>query len=358
MRRIMMNPLLIGAVLFAFVRCSDWTEAENLEFDHPMTESSHGEAYYANLRAYKAEKNHVKAFGWYSDWTGSGTDIYGRLVGMPDSMDFVSMWGNNFNLSELKQKDLQEVQTKKGTKVLMCWIVDNIGAQTTPPEVVASGKQQEFWGWFGESYVDGEPVKEEVVEAAIRKYARSIIDTMNKYGFSGFDLDLEPHYGYSGNIANHPDRLHIFLDELSKEMGPKSGTGRLLCVDGEPDYLKPESGDLLDYFLLQAYEDGLAQVNSKIERLIATFGKMMTTEEIVRKTILTANFESYGRTGGGYFRTGDGRYVSRVSGYAMYSFQNEEGVFRIGGFGAFRIKFDENYKHLREAIQVANPIIK
>lgn len=351
MKRII-NLLLIGATLCAFVRCSDWTDAEALEYDHPMTESSYGENYYKNLRAYKARTDHVKAFAWYSDWTGTGTDIYGRLVGLPDSMDFVSMWGNNFNLSESKQKDLQEVQTKKGTKVLMCWIVDDIGVQTTPPDVVANGTQREFWGW------DGESASEEVIEAAIRKYARSIIDTMHKYGFNGFDLDLEPHYGSPGNIASYPDRLHILLDELSKEMGPKSGTDRLLCVDGEPETLLPETGLLLDHFLLQAYQDMYASdIDGRINSLIRTFGDVMTTEEIVRKTILTVNFESYGGTGGRDYTTRDGQTVNQIKGYAMYTHPNAENV-KIGGIGAFRIKFDENYKYLREAIQVANPVIK
>lgn len=44
-----------------------------------------------------------------------------------------------------------------------------------------------------------------------------------------------------------------FLDELSKEFGPKSGTGRILMVDGEPQTLNKESGPLLDYYVVQAY---------------------------------------------------------------------------------------------------------
>ena len=43
------------------------------------------------------------------------------------------------------------------------------------------------------------------------------------------------------------------VDELSKEFGPKSGTGRILMVDGEPQTLNKESGPLLDYYVVQAY---------------------------------------------------------------------------------------------------------
>lgn len=359
MKSIIKLSLLSTLSLFAFVRCSDWTQAEALEYDFPLTESIHGEEYYENLRAYKASKDHIKAFAWYSDWTSTGTDIYGRLVCLPDSMDFVSMWGNNFNLSESKQRDLREVQTKKGTKVLMCWIVDNIGVQTTPPDVVENGTQREFWGWFGETTdSNGEKVSEETIEAAIRKYARSIIDSMNKYGFDGFDLDLEPHYGASGNIASYPQRLHYLLDELSKEMGPASGTGRLLCVDGEPETLLPETGLLLDHFLLQAYYDSnYPTTDSRLSALFDTFESVMTREEIVRMTILNSNFESFGGSGGPNYTLRDGSTrVNQLKAYAMYSYPGVDA--KIGGIGAFRVKFDENYKYLREAIQVANPVIK
>lgn len=376
----------LGAALaiFAFVRCSDWTESEALQYDFPLTESTHGEAYYENLRAYKASPDHIKAFGWYSDWTGTGTDIYGRLVGLPDSMDFVSMWGNNFNLSEAKKADLKEVQTKKGTKVLMCWIANNMGVQTTPASVkddfIVDGVQyatyeeamEAFWGWNGTvpkwsgavpENPDENPEYQEylakvaAMEASIRKYARSIIDTMNKYGFDGFDLDLEPGYGAPGNIASYAEHNHWFLDELSKEMGPASGTDRLLCVDGEPYLLKAEDGLILDHFLIQAYNDSsCSAIDGRIDRLVSAFSEVLTPEEVVRKTILTSNFESYGSTGGPSFRLRSGEVVNQLKGYATYSYPGVN--VPIGGIGAFRFSFDKNYAYLREAIGVANPVIK
>ncbi len=376
MKKAIKISLGAALALFAFVRCSDWTETEALQYDFPLTESTHGEAYYENLRAYKASPDHVKSFGWYSDWTGTGTDIYGRLVGLPDSMDFVSMWGNNFNLSEAKQADLKEVQTKKGTKVLMCWIANNMGVQTTPASVkddfTVDGVKYEtyeeameaFWGWDGVEWsgtADPEdPAYQEhlsKMEASIRKYARSIIDTMNKYGFDGFDLDLEPNYGTPGNIASYAERNHWFLDELSKEMGPASGTGRLLCVDGEPYLLLPEDGLILDHFLIQAYTDSsTSSTDRRILELIDAFSEVLTPEEVVRKTILTSNFESYGNTGGPGYYTREGDRVNQLKGFATYSYPSVNA--QIGGIGAFRFSFDKNYAYLREAIGIANPVIK
>lgn len=361
---------LLGAA--ALASCSDWTDAEALEYESSMTESKHGEAYYANLRAYKAEPNHPKAFAWYSDWTGVGADMRGQLMGMPDSMDFVSMWGNWYGLSEEKKEDLRKVQQIKGTRVLMCFIVDNIGVQTTPPEVrstwtvdgVKYNSEGEalgaFWGWYqqGANGVQYGDTSAEGREKAIRKYANSIVDTINKYGWDGFDYDLEPNYGTPGSIASHADRNTIFLDELSKHFGPKSGTNRLLVVDGEPDKLAAECGEMLDYFLLQAYNDStIGSIDNRLNTLFNKYGSVMSREEIVRKTILTVNFESYASTGGGNFTDRNGKSMFRLKGYATYTYAGVDA--KIGGFGSFRMGFDydNNYGYVREAIQAANPAI-
>lgn len=79
-------------------------------------------------------------------------------------------------------------------------------------------------------------------------------------------------------------------------------------------------------------------------------------EEIVSKTILCANFESYGSTGGGTLINRDGITTTKVAGYAAYSYPGVDA--KIGGFGAYRIGFDPGYQYTRQAIGVANPVIK
>ena len=374
MKKIIKTGLFALLAVATFISCSDWTEAEALNYDPNMTGSNHGEEYYANLRAYKQRKDHPVAFAWYSDWTGVGTDMNAQLMGMPDSMDFVSMWGNWHGLSEEKKEDLRKVQQIKGTRVLMCFIVDDIGAQTTPPAISESltvnGVQYEtrgealgaFWGWYHDRVTDtvykSDPnlSDDEAMDKAIRKYAQSLLDTINKYNWDGFDLDLEPHYGHGGNLASYPDRLSILLNELSKELGPQSGTSKMLCVDGEPDWLNGEDGKLLDYFILQAYNDtSVSSIDYRLESLFATYQDFMTPEQLVGMTILTSNFESYGSTGGPTFRQRDGSTTNQLSGYAAYSYPGVDA--RIGGIGAFRIVFDTNYQYLRKAIGIMNPAI-
>ena len=237
-----MKKLLYAAMAvagsFLFAQCSDWTDLEN-KFEEPY--NSHGEDYYEALRAYK-KSDHPVTFGWYSGWTGVGDNMYNMLRGIPDSMDIVSLWGGAFNLTPAQEEDLREVREVKGTRILYCQHIMDIGRSMTPAEVendhIVNGKQYDsyeeamaaYWGWYGNSG-DTSP---EGIETAIRKYARVITDSINKYGYDGFDIDYEPNFGYGGNISSYPNRMHILLDELSKQFGPASGTGRILMVDATP----------------------------------------------------------------------------------------------------------------------------
>lgn len=59
------------------------------------------------------------AFGYYGNWTGTGASYENSLKGLPDSVDFVSLWGNWKNPTPAMMDDLRYVQKKKGTKVLV-----------------------------------------------------------------------------------------------------------------------------------------------------------------------------------------------------------------------------------------------
>lgn len=359
-------------VVLTLAGCGEWTDAEALDYEtHGIAGTPHNEAYYANLREYKRNKRHPVAFGWYSDWSGVGTQMTSQLMGLPDSMDFVSMWGNWHGLTPEKKEDLRRVQQIKGTKVLMCFIIDDIGAQTTPPEIeetltvdgtkyaTVGEARAAFWGWYhntstGEIFGDNTP---EGMDRAIRKYAGSLLDTIRKYGWDGFDFDLEPGFGHGGNIASYPDRIHIVLDELSKELGPLSGTDKLLCVDGEPYLLQGEDALKCDWFLIQAYEDtDDSQIDGRMQRLFSAFSGYLTQEEVLSKTVLCSNFESYGSIGGPSYTTRDGEQTNQLTGYAKYYHPDVNG--RIGGVGAFRMGFDTNYRYMRAAIGVLNPVAK
>ena len=189
--------LLVAVGISVFITACD-TDAE-IKDPANLTDPDRSEQYYEQLRAYK-QTDHPVAFGWFGNWVGAGASLENSLRGLPDSVDFVSIWGNWHSLNDVRKADLAYVQQKKGTRALICFIVANVGDQLTPEGI----DPIEYWG-------EG--------EQGIRRYANAICDTIDKYGYDGFDYDYEPHYGSPGNISGRPEAEKVFIEELGKRIG-------------------------------------------------------------------------------------------------------------------------------------------
>ena len=133
-------------------------DVENIEIDHiggyATMNNAESEAYYANLRAYKATAwnyNRPVAFGWYSNWAPAGAYRRGYLSAMPDSMDFVSMWSGapgRYEITPEQKADKEFVQKVKGTKLLQVSLLSYLGKGATPNSVYLEvEKQAEEEGW-------------------------------------------------------------------------------------------------------------------------------------------------------------------------------------------------------------------
>lgn len=342
-----------------FWSCSDWTEPEAKEFNEPVPDE-----YYEALRAYKKSEHQI-AFGWFGGWSGEGAYLKSSLIGIPDSVDIVSIWGNWSNLTEMQKSDLKFCQEKKGTRFTLCFIITGVGTQITPDYVTANVEEskkdeaiKKFWGWDVDK------------EEAIRKYARAIVDTVNKYNYDGFDIDYEPHYGNSGNIVSYSDNMIAFVDELGKYLGPKSGSGKLLMIDGEPQSLPKELGPYFDYFIVQSYEcPGDYDLNNRLlykgpfqapNALVENFKDVMSEEEITNKLVVTENFEAVDvAMNGGYdYKDVDGNEMKSLEGMARWRPANG---YMKGGVGTYHMEAEygtnPEYKNLRRAIQIMNPAL-
>lgn len=389
MKKKILNIAIVALFAGTILGCSKWTEVEPKNYYKP-----HGDEYYENLRAYK-NSDHPVTFGWFGNWTGKGASLQGSLMGLPDSVDFVSMWGNWHSLTDEKWADKREVKRLKGTRVMMCFIVANIGDQTTPADVrntltvdgVTYDTQAEalaaFWGWYmtydrtgaETHYGDSTP---EGIEKAISKYAKSLIDTINKYEWDGFDFDYEANFGASGNIAgpylgdsgdpeDNRQRTYFltFIKELGKYLGPKSGTGKLLVIDGEPQNMHPAARDYFDYYIIQAYySSGYSDLDNRYNKLLRGLeatGNPELEKAIAKKLIYCEDFEKagYATNGGTNFRTRDGRTVPSLIGMAAW--QPLSG-YEKGGIGTYHMEYDypnnPEYKWLRQATGIMNPVIK
>ena len=358
--------ILASAIaMFGFTACSDWTDTE-IKDSADLVNADRTAAYYQSLRDYKAS-DHQKAFGWFGNWTGTGVSLENSMRGIPDSVDFISMWGGWKNPSEDMLKDLRHVQTVKGTKALMCFLVFDIGDQLTPEvpaDKVAQGMtynqwRHEFWGW------DENDLNSQI--KATEKFANAICDTIDKYSYDGFDIDAEPHYAQpfetQMELWKNPEIMRTFVETLSKRIGPKSGTGRLLVVDGEPDAFDPEYGKHFDYFILQAYAaSGEDNLNYRYANQVNHFKGILTPEEVAKKVIVCENFESYAKTGGVNFYLENGDVVPSLLGFANWSPEFDGKKYTKGGVGTFHMEYeyvipgaDSPYPFMRKAIQIMNP---
>ena len=361
-----------GVAALALFSCSQWTETEReilpnqeglirrvpfldakSEADLPPSLRKHYEA----IREYR-KTDHVLGFGWFGNWTAKGTDPNAYLKGLPDSVDFVSLWGTRGSLTQEQKEDLEYFQKIKGGKALLCWIVQDVGDQLTPP-----GKSQSDY-WLKEKG-EGDPIK------ACEAYADAIADTIQKYNLDGFDIDYEPGYGHSSRNHLMPisqpslwiadassaggtqvnQYMHAFIKKLRSRLDAM-GKGKLLVMDGEPYLLSTETSKMIDYYIYQAYwESSSSAVRNKV--------KNEDLDNYIRKTIITVEFEQNWRTGGVTYYTSDKypeldyKHGAQIYDYATLDI---DGI-RIAGVGTYHMEYDKQdmpYKWLRSALNRAN----
>lgn len=366
-----LNKLLCICSLLGcfFTSCEDWTELETKEIDKVGGHNtSSSEEYYASLRAWKEtykDYGRPVSFGWFSNWSPEGAFRKGYLESLPDSIDMISMWSGPFDLTPAKIRDKEIFQKKKGGKLFVCYILHNIGTGITPSSVAekvqaehpdADSKemtelikkaQEEYWG-----FTSGKKGSEDHT-AAIRRYAKALVDTIKATGYDGLDIDWEPYNAGDGDgsLKNNytdgdkwtddPGRyLHVLVEELGKYMGPKADQSAndkyyYLLVDGEVKNVDKKSAPYFDYIISQAYSNAWS-LDERIEEIKKVFGEYYD----VRKHIFTENFESYWHNGGDILKHA--------------AFNSKYGP--KGGVGAFRLDNDydnvPDYKYMRQAIQV------
>lgn len=323
----------------AAIGCSDWLRPERVIVQHPEDQSPivRDDAYYEALREYKQQKNRKLAFGWYGSWTGSGASRQSKVSSAPDSMDIISIWSQWHSLTPEQIADKEFVQKVKGTKVTYTIFLHDI------PE--------EFKDWEGNAE---HGITDEVIERFAKAYCK---DSMDRYQYDGIDIDYEP--GYAGHDtpllinnadATPPELFHKTIKEMSKYVGPKSGTGRLFIIDGVPYAVKGEYVDLFDYGIVQAYNsNGYTDLQTRFDNADKAGWKP-------EKYIFAENFESFWKDGGVSHQTRDGETVNSLLG--MAKFNPTQGY--CAGFGAYHMEYeyahaDMPYKWMRRAIQDVNP---
>ena len=343
--------------------CNDWTEPEAKDF---FSATANTEAYKAQLKNY-FNSPHKVMFGWFGSW--SAGNISNKLIGLPDSTDFVSLWLCYGNLNEAQQADLKAFQ-ERGSKAVLCWLSTNIGENITPGVNGIPNKDEAFkyWGYvpyngYDEPQFDanGEPILDEEgnqtyvfheyslekhIEAAER-YADAIADTCAKYNIDGFDADIEA----TGSLIQYDENavvFNAFLRRLADRFEPED---RWLVLDipggtGWLSYYDIIENDVLErtkYICWQTYELGHYGLDNFFDNVKSRNPEMF--ENVLSKSIITATFE----------RAAD-KYL-----FPEHSTWRHRDGLPHAGQGAYHIEYDypgnPDYPYIRKGITTQNPPI-
>lgn len=330
-------------------------DVENIEIDHiggyATMNNAESEAYYANLRAYKATAwnyNRPVAFGWYSNWAPAGAYRRGYLSAMPDSMDFVSMWSGapgRYEITPEQKADKEFVQKVKGTKLLQVSLLSYLGKGATPNSVylevekqaeeegwsaaqLETAKKQARWKYWG---FEGQ-FESENHYACLAKFAKALCDSLYANEWDGYDVDWEIGSGVfdmDGTLSQNKHLIHL-VKEMNNYIGPKSdpeGKGhKMICIDGNIYGLTHELDEYVDYWIIQSYGSS----NPSFDGYSVD----------PKKIICTENFEKYATNGG--------QLLKQAAAMPQEGYK--------GGVGAYRFDNDydntPNYKWMRQAIQI------
>ncbi|WP_161603041.1 glycoside hydrolase family 18 [Pedobacter arcticus] len=274
--------------------------------------------YYANLRAYK-KTDHQIFYGWFGGTGGEGNaEVPGVLDQIPDSVDIVSLWGGIPPMGSYNHNVIKNTQKLKGTRFLKVSFPQGV------KDFAGPGFEDKYMG-----------KSEAELDTGIELLAKSLSDTINKFNLDGFDLDYE-----GGEILGAQANTIKFIKAVSKYLGPKSGTGKLLVMDSYVEVLPAEVVPYLDYYVVQAY----SPQGGTVAKLQSRFGQAPGMP--FSKCIAAENFEALWATGG------------LLAAYAAW---NPSGG-RKGGVAAYHPEYEyplnPDYKYTRQAIQIMNPAVR
>lgn len=290
--------------------CEDWTDPEAKDF---FSATANTEAYKLQLKNY-FNSPHKVMFGWFGSWAAG--NMSNKLIGLPDSTDFVSLWLCYGNLSEAQQADLKAFQ-ERGSKACLCWLSTNIGENITPGSSTGIPNAQDafkYWGYIPTSGIKA-PQYDDNLNAALdvngdtiwenykysleshinaaQRYADAIADTCDKYNIDGFDADIEN----TGSLIQSGEKAVVFNEFLRRLADRFESKGRWLVLDipggtGWLSFYDIIEDDVLartKYICWQTYElkhSGLDNFFDYVKR----YNPEMF-EDVLSKSIITATFE-------------------------------------------------------------------
>jgi hypothetical protein len=336
--------LLLLCAAGSIVGCTKETTPKALQIQFP---NNYSEAYYANLRAYK-KTDHQVFYGWYAAYSNKEGVVaeykkspsWGEhIAGMPDSLDFCSLWMGIPSLKEddslttynpIAYKEMRHAMEVKGTKMLV-------------PEITRIQK----YPWFERN------------DEGIKQYGDYLMRMVFENDLDGLDLDYEP----EGDWITGANFTKL-VEHIGKYMGPLSENPEKYLVIDYYTLVPPAAVEpYINYLVNQSYTQGTTTSSATF---LQTRYNLVSTWCPTKKFIVTETFGEWWENGGSPFTEANGNQLTK-NGTQMYSL---EGMTRWnptqgkkGGFGAFYFDRDYNgnsgpYGNVRNCIQIANPAVR
>lgn len=327
--------LLISCSL-VLLGCTAENRSEPQNIDLPPQNS---EAYYANLRAYKKSPHQI-AFGWYgsSGIKDLEASMQNRWMGLPDSLDIVSLWGGFPKTDSPSYKEMRFVQEVKGTKI--------VAVTFTNDDFFEANIKG-----FKATYFDGQ--SKEKLKEGFDKIAKIMYDNVVANNLDGIDFDHEPNYCgcNTWQITKNSADFGLFIETVGKYFGRIAGTGKMLLIDGEIDQVPTNIGKHINYAITQSYSSSSSAI---LQSRFDAISSWATPD----RYIITENFESLWKTGGVDFNDPVNGIIPSL--YGMAYWNPTQGS--KGGAGSYQIQYDyanyPGYKYTRKMIQIMNPAPK
>lgn len=329
--------MLTTLVIITVYGCEKQNMPVALELQNPRT---YDEQYFKNLRAYKAS-DHQVFYGWfaaYANKEGVSAEYkksasWGEhFAGLPDSLDFCSIWGGIPSLegNPIAYNEMHKAMTERGIKMVV-------------PEIVRIEGHKDF------------PLN----DIGIKMYADALVKAVKDNDLDGIDLDYEPEGDWIQG-ANFTKMVML----IGKEFGPKSADpSKYLIIDYYTQIPEAAVEPYINYLVNQSYTQGVTSTSASfLQRrynLVADWCP-------ANKFIVTENLGEWWETGGSPFTEADGNTLTN-NGIRMHSL---EGMARWNptqgkkaGWGGFYFGRDYNtgitpYSYVRRSIQIVNPAVR
>lgn len=333
---------MLALVLIAS-SCSDWTDVESLDINQnglPEQNPALYAKYLENLRAYK-ESDHKQAYVWFDNSEKAPSSRAHHITDLPDSIDVVNMVYPG-DLADFELKDMEEIRSEKGTKIVYTVSYDAIKKQYDQMVIEETEKN--------ENYVAPDFI------TYLKEHTQTELAYANTYNYDGIIVGykgLSTVYMTAAEKAAYQNAQEAFLQEITTWQSANSG--KMMSFEGSPQFL-------LNKTILQSSKHIILNTLSSksagalsIQAMQALVEGVPTDRFMVAASIRSLDGSD---TSTGYY---DGNL--RATTEAAYWVTSQENGFTKAGLAIYNVQGDyynpaNNYQYVKEAINIMNPAPK